>query len=103
MTPIYEIQSEILTLLNEWKEFVWGLDMARLMKRRGKFFREDRSEFATSVECLSSMDHEEHDGFPPDSHGYDFNQIATWVKNDQNIDLDLAAKIKKKDNGLIMN
>ena len=82
MTPIYEIESEILALLDEWKDFVWGLDMSRLMKRRGKFFREDRAEYAASIECLGSMIHEEHDGFPPDSHGYDFNQIATWVKND---------------------
>ena len=28
------------------------------------------------------MEHDTHDGFPPDSHGYDFNQIATWVKHD---------------------
>ena len=96
MTPIYEIESEILTLLNEWKDFVWGLDMSRLMKRRGKFFREDRAEYAASIECLGSMIHEEHDGFPPDSHGYDFNQIATWVKNDQNVDMEYADLIQEK-------
>ena len=27
MTPIYQIQSEILTYLNEWQEFIWGLDL----------------------------------------------------------------------------
>jgi len=82
MTPVYGIQSEILKLLDEWKTFVWGLDMSQLMKRKGKFFRENRSLYATSIECLNTMEHDTHDGFPPDSHGYDFNQIATWVKHD---------------------
>ena len=100
MTPIYQIESEILNLLDEWKNFVWGLDMTRLMKRRGKFFRENRSEYACSIECLSSMIHEEHDGFPPDSHGYDFNQIATWVKSDQNVDMEYADLIQEKSHWL---
>ena len=60
-----------------------------------KFFKENRSKYATSIECLNSMgDHAEHDGFPPDSHGYDFNQIATWVKNDNIKDLDLNSLYK---------
>ena len=90
MTPVYEIQSEILTLLDEWKDFVWGLDMSKLMTRKGKFFRENRSKYATSVECLSSMEHDTHDGFPPDSHGYDFNQMQTWMKDGLMTDLDLG-------------
>jgi len=85
MTPIYEIQSEILTYLNEWKDFVWELDLEKnfgpegiYKDKGGKFFRENRSEYATSIECLRSMNHMEHDGFPPDSYGYDFNQIKKW-------------------------
>ena len=100
MTPVYEIQSEILTLLNEWKDFVWSIDAPALLTRKGKFFKEERSEYATSIECLKSMDHESHDGFPPDSHGYDFNQMATWIKDGHVKDLDLGQKILEKSHWL---
>ena len=36
--------------------------------------KENRPEFSTSLECLESMPHEDHDGFPPDSFGYDMNE-----------------------------
>ena len=96
MTPIYEIQSDVLKLLDEWKDFVWSLDMEKLQTRKGKFFKEDRSKFSTSIECLNSMDHDTHDGFPPDSHGYDMNQMATWITDNQIKDLDLADRILEK-------
>ena len=88
MTPIYQIQSEILTYLDEWQKFIWDLDLPnnfgqgkKFKARGGKFFKEGRSEYASSVECLNSLRHDEHDGYPPDSYGYDFNQIATWIKS----------------------
>mgnify|MGYP004090540807 FL=1 len=74
--------------------------MDQLMQRKGKFFRENRSKYATSIECLSSMEHDTHDGYPPDSHGYDFNQIATWVKNDNIKDKDIAKVIQEKSHWL---
>ena len=100
MTPIYEIQSDLLTLLDEWKDFIWSLDMSKIMTRKGKFFRENRSKYATSIECLSSMEHDTHDGFPPDSHGYDFNQMQTWMKDGLMTDLDLGNKIMDKSHWL---
>jgi hypothetical protein len=36
MTPIYQIQSEILTYLDEWKEFIWGLDLVNTFGRDKK-------------------------------------------------------------------
>jgi hypothetical protein len=88
MTPVYQIQSEILTYLDEWKDFIWSLNLAenfgenKKYKARGaKFFKEKRAEYASSVECLMSLKHMEHDGYPPDSYGYDFNQVATWIKS----------------------
>ena len=97
MTPLYTIQPDIMALLTEWKEYVWGLDIEYFLGRKhgGKFFRENRSKYATSMECLRSMDHEKHDGFPPDSHGYDFNQMATWIKHDD-VDLDIAREVLDK-------
>ena len=65
----------------------------------GKFFREDRSKHATSIECLRSMDHMEHDGFPPDSYGYDFNQIKKWYEHKM-IDHEHAKPLIDKSNWL---
>ena len=57
MTPILTIQSEILKFLDEWKEFVWDLDMVenfgpdkKYRDRGGKFHKEDIAEYASSVE-----------------------------------------------------
>lgn len=41
---------------------------------KGKFFREGRPEYSTSLECIKSMKPDTHDGFPPDSYGYDLNE-----------------------------
>ena len=56
MTPIYQIQSEILTYLDEWKEFVWSLDLEenfgpdkKYKARGGKFYKEGRAEYALSL------------------------------------------------------
>ena len=68
MTPILTIQSEILKFLDEWKEFVWELDLEtnfgpgkKYTDKGGKFFKEERSEYAASVECLQTMDHMKQD------------------------------------------
>lgn len=104
MTPIYEIQSEILTYLNEWSDFVWSLNLEenfgfgkenKFEAKGGKFFKEKRSEYSCSPECIKSMPHDTHDGFPPDSMGYDFNQMATWIKHDR-IDPAMAEPILEK-------
>ena len=62
MTPVYQIQSEILTYLDEWKDFIWSLDLAenfgedkKYKARGGKFFKEKRAAYASSVECLMSL------------------------------------------------
>jgi|TARA_R100000081_G_C4792827_1_gene158891 hypothetical protein len=43
-------------------------------RTKGKFFKENRSEYAASVECLKSSPADTHDGYPPDSYGYDLNE-----------------------------
>lgn len=110
MTPIYQIQSEILTYLDEWKEFVWSLDLEenfgpdkKYKARGGKFFKEGRSEYACSVECLQTINHMEHDGYPPDSYGFDLNQIGTWMKSghtDPEVGAPLMEKSKWLDDNL---
>ncbi len=102
MTPILTIQSEILKFLDEWKDFVWDLDMVenfgpdkKYRDRGGKFHKEDRAEYASSVECLMSLDHMTHDGFPPDSYGYDFNQVGRWVESG-NTPADVAKPLVEK-------
>ena len=61
--------------LDEWKDFIWSLNLEETFgpnktykDKGGKFFKENRSKYATSIECLRSMDHMDHDGFPPDSY-----------------------------------
>ena len=104
MTPIFQIQSEILKYLDEWKDFVWDLDLPNnfgpepgktFKARGGKFFRENRAEYASSVECLKTIRHMEHDGFPPDSYGFDFNQTARFAEGGT-INFDVAKPILEK-------
>jgi len=108
MTPIYEIQSEVLTYLNEWSDFIWSLKLEEnygfgndksFKAQGGKFYRENRSEFSCSQECLESMNHDTHDGFPPDSMGYDFNQMQRWMQHER-INPELAQKCIEKSNWL---
>jgi len=102
MTPIYDIQPDILELLNEWQRYVFDLDLDYFMSRKGKggkFFQEGRSEYSCSMECLRNFvadgGGDRHDGFPPDAHGYDFNQMATWIKHDD-VDIKLAREVMEK-------
>ena len=67
-----------MTYLDEWKEFVWSLDLEenfgpdkKYKARGGKFYKEGRAEYASSVECLETINHMEHDGYPPVSYGLD--------------------------------
>lgn len=108
MTPIYQIQSEILKYLDEWKDFVWSLDLENTFgpepdkpyrARGGKFFKENRAEYACSTECLMSLKHLEQDGYPPDSYGLDLNQCSRWLK-EGDIEEKYARPIISKSNWL---
>lgn len=98
-----------MTYLDEWKDFIWSLNLEETFgpnktykDKGGKFFKENRSKYATSIECLRSMDHMDHDGFPPDSYGYDFNQVAKWIEGGQ-ISRDLGKPLLEKSHWLDEN
>tara|TARA_R100000951_G_scaffold116156_2_gene126770 strand:- start:859 stop:1575 length:717 start_codon:yes stop_codon:yes gene_type:complete len=82
MKQLLTLPTDLLTLLDEYKDFILNNRPDKTLpnwKTKGKFKNEDRSEFATSLECLKSMDPKTHDGFPPDSYGYDLN-APTLIK-----------------------
>lgn len=76
MRQVLTLPTEILTPLNEYKDFILAnrpdINLPNWAKK-GKFLREGRPEYSTSLECLNSTPAESHDGFPPDSYGYDLN------------------------------
>lgn len=78
MRQVLTLTSEILNVLDEYKEFVMANRPDKLFSDnwpvKGKFLKENRPEYATSLECIKSMNPETHDGFPPDSYGYDMNE-----------------------------
>ena len=77
MQQILKLPTDLLTLLNEYSSWVMENRPDKNMpnwRTKGKFLKEDRPEYSTSVECLKSMDHQAHDGYPPDSFGYDLNE-----------------------------
>jgi len=76
MRQVLTLPTDLLKLLDEYRDFVLTNRPDKYLpnwKTKGKFMSEGRPEFATSVECLKSMPHDTHDGFPPDSYGYDLN------------------------------
>jgi len=78
MRQVLTLTSEILTVLDEYRDFVLANRPDKIFSDnwpvKGKFLKEDRPQYATSLECIKSMKPETHDGFPPDSYGYDLNE-----------------------------
>ena len=78
MRQVLTLTSEILTVLDEYRDFVLANRPDKIFSDnwpvKGKFLKENRPEYATSLECIKSMKPETHDGFPPDSYGYDLNE-----------------------------
>ena len=76
MRQVLTLPTDLLPLLDEYKDFVIQNRPDKTLpnwKTKGKFLREGRPEYATSLDCLKSMNVPDHDGFPPDSFGYDLN------------------------------
>ena len=120
MRQVLTLPTALLTVLNEYSEWVSANPPDEKLpnwRTKGKFKREDRSEYAASIECLKSGQIEEHDGFPPDSFGYDLNEptlrktlehegdrftsdekewIKKYIEKSQNLDDTLGAYIGYK-------
>lgn len=76
MRQVLTLPSDLLTLLDNYQQWIIENRPDKLLpnwKTKGKFMKEGRPEFSTSLECLKSMNPETHDGYPPDSFGYDLN------------------------------
>ena len=76
MRQVLTLPTDLLPLLDEYKDFVIQNRPDKLLpnwRTKGKFLKEGRPEYATSLDCLKSMNVQDHDGFPPDSFGYDLN------------------------------
>ena len=77
MRQVLTLPTDLLTVLNEYSDFISNnppdVNLPN-WRTKGKFMKEDRPEFSTSLDCLKSMPHDTHDGFPPDSFGYDMNE-----------------------------
>lgn len=87
MRQVLTLPTEILKPLNEYKEFILENRPDEKLpnwSKKGKFMKEGRPEYATSLECLNSSSAEDHDGFPPDSWGYDLNvqSMAQVIKHE---------------------
>lgn len=77
MKQILTLNTDLLQILDKYSNFIMENRPDKNLpnwKTKGKFFKEGRPEYATSLECLKSMPHDTHDGFPPDSFGYDMNE-----------------------------
>ena len=77
MRQVLTLPTDLLTVLNEYSDWVSqnppDVNLPN-WRTKGKFYNENRSEYAASVECLKSSPAETHDGYPPDSYGYDLNE-----------------------------
>ena len=77
MKQILTLSTDLLQILDKYSNFISenrpDVNLPN-WRTKGKFMKEDRPEFATSLDCLKSMPHDDHDGFPPDSFGYDMNE-----------------------------
>ena len=120
MKQILTLPTDLLTILDKYSNFIIENRPDKNLpnwRTKGKFYKENRSEFATSLECLKSMPHETHDGFPPDSFGYDMNEptlkrtleheghnftsqekdwIKTYIEKSQELDDELGTYIGYK-------
>ena len=77
MKQILTLSTDLLQILDKYSKFISENRPDKNLpnwRTKGKFKSEGRSEFATSLECIKSMPHDKHDGFPPDSFGYDMNE-----------------------------
>ena len=83
MRQVLTLPTDLLTVLNKYSDWVSqnppDVNLPN-WRTKGKFKRENRSEYAASVECLKSGKVQDHDGFPPDSFGYDLNEPTLRVK-----------------------
>ena len=79
MRQVLTLPTDLLTVLNKYSEWVSAnppdVNLPN-WRTKGKFKKEGRSEYAASIECLKSSPAETHDGFPPDSFGYDLNAVS---------------------------
>ena len=77
MKQILTLSTDLLKILDKYSNFISenrpDINLPN-WRTKGKFMKEDRPEFSTSLDCLKSMPHDTHDGFPPDSFGYDLNE-----------------------------
>ena len=77
MRQVLTLPTDLLTVLDEYSDWVSqnppDVNLPN-WRTKGKFFKENRSEYAASVECLKSSPADTHDGYPPDSYGYDLNE-----------------------------
>ena len=77
MRQVLTLPTDLLTVLNKYSDWVSQNPPDEKLpnwRTKGKFKKENRSEYAASVECLKSGKVQDHDGFPPDSFGYDLNE-----------------------------
>lgn len=77
MRQVLTLPTALLTVLNKYSEWVSANPPDEKLPNwpvKGKFMKENRSEYAASIECLKTGQIESHDGFPPDSFGYDLNE-----------------------------
>ena len=77
MRQVLTLPTDLLTVLNKYSDWVSqnppDVNLPN-WRTKGKFKKENRSEHAASLECLKSSPADRHDGFPPDSYGYDLNE-----------------------------
>jgi len=76
MRQVLTLPADLLTYLNKYQKFLADNPPDKNLPNypvKGKFHEEGRSEYAASVECLESTEADQHDGYPPDSYGYDMN------------------------------
>ena len=79
MRKVLTLPAEVLTYLNEYQQFILDNPPNEKLPNwpsKGKFFKEGRPEYAASWDCLKNTPVESHDGFPPDSYGFDLNQTS---------------------------
>ena len=100
MRQLLTLPSDLLTYLDEYKEWILANPPDKNLpnwQSKGKFLKEGRPEYAASWECLKSTPVESHDGFPPDSYGFDLNEtsMTQQIHNNNKLTNDEKAWVKK--------
>ncbi len=100
MRQLLTLPSDLLTYLDEYKEWILANPPSKNLPNwqcKGKFLKEGRPEYAASWECLKSTPAESHDGFPPDSYGYDLNEssMTQQLQNNNKLTNEEKAWVKK--------